>query len=167
MRVLAYRDTVRMRHRDDAEALAGYDVVLCTYGCLVHDSPLKGAPRGEDKGAPRRTYRGIFRCAQGLGVWDQGRALCLACRAYLDLNDRPRARRAALSSAHRAWGFGTRVARSAWPVALTWTLMHQMQAATRQAAPVWARMHQGAAHTGAACRGGRLQGWPGGALGWT
>lgn len=51
LRVLAYRDAVRMRHRDDAEALAGYDVVLCTYGCLVHDSPLKGEPRG------------IFKCA--------------------------------------------------------------------------------------------------------
>ena len=51
LRVLAYRDAVRMRHRDNAEALAGYDVVLCTYGCLVHDSPLKGEPRG------------IFKCA--------------------------------------------------------------------------------------------------------
>ena len=52
LRVLAYRDAVRMRHRDDAEALAGNDVVLCTYNCLVHDSPLKGEPRA------------IFKCAR-------------------------------------------------------------------------------------------------------
>ena len=46
LRVLAYRDSVRARHRDNPEALAAYDVVLCTYGCLVQDSPLKGTPRG-------------------------------------------------------------------------------------------------------------------------
>ncbi|KAK9827260.1 hypothetical protein WJX81_004258 [Elliptochloris bilobata] len=46
LHVLAYRDAVRARHRNEPETLAGYDVVLCTYGCLVWDSPLKGEPRG-------------------------------------------------------------------------------------------------------------------------
>ena len=68
LRVLAYWDAVRMRHRDDAEALAGYDVVLCTYGCLVHDSPLKGEPRG------------IFKCARGLRVSRTG----VACSVWPD-----------------------------------------------------------------------------------
>ncbi len=46
LRVLAYRDSARQRHREDPEALAAYDVVLCSYGVVVNDSPLKGAPRG-------------------------------------------------------------------------------------------------------------------------
>lgn len=46
LRVLAYRDSARQRHREDPEALAAYDIVLCSYGVVVNDSPLKGAPRG-------------------------------------------------------------------------------------------------------------------------
>lgn len=52
LRVLAYRDAVRARHRDDPEALAAYDVVLCTYGCLLWDSALKGTPRGLFRSRP-------------------------------------------------------------------------------------------------------------------
>jgi len=52
LRVLAYRDAARARHRDDPEALAAYDVVLCTYGCLLWDSALKGTPRGLFRSRP-------------------------------------------------------------------------------------------------------------------